>query len=181
MKRLMVVLFTLAVFGCSMMGPSYLEPVKLTDGSLPLPADYKSWPKFLSEVQKKEAKQVREIYVNPTGAATQAGQPFPNGTIFVMENYKARENSDGTLETGADGKLVKGPLAKVFIMRRGDGYGQNVPDELKTGSWAFGSYNDNGTPATFENYNKCRSCHVPAANNDFVLRYNEYFEKRAKM
>ena len=59
---------------------------KYEDGDVPLPKNYKDWPKFLSAVQRPDAKQVREIYVNPTGSKAQPGPPFPNDTLFVMEN-----------------------------------------------------------------------------------------------
>ena len=64
------------------------------DGELALPADYKSWPVFLKEVQKPDA--VRDLYVNPVGARTAKGQMFPNGTQFVMEIYSAKKGADGT-------------------------------------------------------------------------------------
>jgi hypothetical protein len=38
------------------------------DGEIALPADYKTWPKFLSEVQREDAKQVRELFVSPAGS-----------------------------------------------------------------------------------------------------------------
>lgn len=147
------------------------------DGMLPLPTDYKAWPKFLSAVQRPDAKQVRDLYVNPKGAEASLGQEFPNGTIFVMENYKAKEKADGTLEIGPDGKLVKGDLAKVFVMGKGKGWGQDVPDNVKTGAWVFSAYGPDGKPLA-EDFNKCRTCHVPQEKKDFVHRYDEYFEKR---
>ena len=149
------------------------------DGELPLPADYKSWPKFLTSVQRGDAKQVRDLYVNPKGATTSHGQDFPNGTLFVMENYKAKEKADGTLETGHDGKLVKGTLAKVFVMGKGEGWGKDVPDNVKTGAWVFSAYGPDGKALT-EDFNKCRACHVPLAAKDFVHRYDEYFETRTR-
>ena len=41
-----------------------------------------------------------------------------------MELYKAEENTDGTLSKGADGKLEKGALLKVFVMGKGRGWGE---------------------------------------------------------
>jgi hypothetical protein len=52
-----------SLWGCATTAP---PPVK--DGELAVPADYKSWPKFLSAVQRPDAKQVREIYMNPVAA-----------------------------------------------------------------------------------------------------------------
>lgn len=149
------------------------------DGDLAFPADYKSWPKFLLEVQKAEAKQVRDLYINTTGARTTQGQPFPNGTVMVMEIYKAKANGDALL-TGADGKLVKGDLAKVFVMGKGDGWGQDVADNMKNGNWLYGAFGPDGKPL-MEDFNKCRACHAPLMQKDYVHRYDEYFEKRTRM
>lgn len=146
------------------------------DGALALPADYKSWPVFLKEVQKPDA--VRDLYVNPAGVRTAQGQMFPTGTQFVMEIYSAKKAADGTVEKDAAGKLVKDKLAKVFVMGKGEGWGQDVPDNLKTGNWVYAAYGPDGLPLK-ANFAECRACHVPLAQKDFVHRYDEYFEKRA--
>ena len=149
------------------------------DGTLALPADYKSWPKFLVDIPKGEAKQVRDIYINRTGARTSAGQPFPNGTVMVMELYKATMDGD-KLATGMDGKPVKGDLAKVFVMGKEQGWGDKLPDNLKNGDWAYAAY-DAASKPLMEDFTKCRACHMPLVQKDFVHRYDEYFEKRGRM
>ena len=149
------------------------------DGTVALPDEYKSWPKFLVEIPKAEPKQVRDIYINQTGARTSAGQPFPNGTVMVMELYKAKMDGD-KLATGMDGKPIKGDLAKVFVMEKEQGWGANFPDNLKNGDWAYAAYDANSKPL-MEDFTKCRACHMPAAQKDFVLKYDEYFEKRGRM
>ena len=93
--------------------------VKFKDNEQPIPAGYKSWSKFLSEVQRADAKQVREIFINPLGAGAQKGQPFANGTIMVMENYAAKAGADGVPIKGADGKLVKGDLLRLALHELG--------------------------------------------------------------
>ncbi len=92
------------IAGCSQMESKAPPPKMTKDGELALPADYKSWPKFLSDVQRPDAKQVREIYVNPVGAKATPGKPFPEGTIFVMENFAVKQGPDGTLDEGAGWK-----------------------------------------------------------------------------
>ena len=87
---------TLILLGCAEMPSAPQVQTKYSDGELPVPPEYKSWPKFLSEVQRTDTKQVREIYINPIGHSTKMGEAFPNGTISVMEIYKAREAADGT-------------------------------------------------------------------------------------
>lgn len=149
------------------------------DGQLALPVDYKSWPKFLMDIPKGEAKQVRDIYINPTGARTSAGQNFPNGTVMVMEIYKAKMDGD-KLATGMDGKPVKGDLAKVFVMGKDQGWGGDLPDNLKNGDWIYAAYDASSKPL-MEDFTKCRACHAPLAQKDYVHRYDEYFQTKTRM
>jgi len=173
LKRIISIVGLIAVaVGCATVGAKGLN-----DGDLAMPNDYKSWPKFLTYVEKAAAKQVREIYVNPTGNKTPSGGTFANGTVFVMENYAAEANADGSLKKGADGKLVKGKLLRVFVMGKGEGWGQGVPDNLKNGNWVYASYLADGKPGP-EKGAACRGCHVGQAKNDFVFRADEYFKLR---
>ncbi len=141
----------------------------VNDGELAIPADYKSWPKFLSAVQRPDAKQVREIYMNPAAAQAKAGQPFPDGTVFVMENY-------GVLES-TDGKLMKADLLRVFVMGKNPGWGQATPEAMRNGSWVYASYLASGAKGP-EDTNTCRACHLPLAAKDFVHRYDEHFAQK---
>jgi hemoglobin len=149
----------------------------LNDGQLAVPADYKRWPKFLSAVQRPDAKQVREIYMNPEARSATAAGGFANGTVFVMENYAAQAAPDGSLATGPDGKLVKGNLLKVFVMGKGPGWGQGAPENLRNGNWVYGAYLPNGQPSG-DDLATCRACHLPLAGKDFVHRYDEHFASR---
>lgn len=175
MKTLPVAAAVALLVGCSSMEP--VPAVKYEDGQQPLPADYKSWPKFLVGIQRPDAKQVRDIYVNPRGYSSARGQPFPDGTTFVMENYAAAANADGTLKKDAAGNLVKGNLARVFVMGKGAGWAASAPADLRNGNWAYASYGADGKP-TADSLIPCRACHLPLETKDFVHRYDEYFDKR---
>ena len=175
MKRLSIAFAALFVVSCAEMAPAPV--VKYKDAEMPLPADYKSWPKFLIEIQRPDVKQVRDIYVNAKGYAASKGATFPNGTIFVMENYKVDENADGTPKKNMDGKLVKGPLLRAFVMGKGEGWGASAPEGLRNGDWVYASYGADGKP-TQDPIAPCRACHLPLTGKDFVHRYDEYFEKR---
>lgn len=156
------------------------QPVaQLKDGELPVPADYKTWPKFLSAVQRPDAKQVREIYMNPPAKAGTAAAGFPNGTVFVMENFAIKLDASGTPVLGPDGKLVKGDLLRVFVMGKNAGWGQSAPEGLKNGDWIYAAYLPGGAKAPDATAG-CRACHLPlGSSKDFVHRYDEYFSKPA--
>lgn len=152
---------------------------QLKDGELAVPANYRSWPKFLSAVQRPDAKQVREIYMNTAATAGTAARGFPNGTVFVMENFAAAENPDGTLKQGSDGKLVKAALVRVFVMGKNEGWGASAPEGLKNGDWIYAAYLASGEKPPDATV-ACRACHLPlTSSKDFVHRYDEYFSKAA--
>lgn len=155
-----------------------LGPGAPKDGELAVPADYKSWPKFLSAVQRPDAKQVREIYMNPEATKATPAGGFSNGTVFVMENYAALETTDGKLATDDQGKLIKADLLRVFVMGKNAGWGQEVPESLRNGNWVYASYLGDGRSKGPEDTATCRACHLPLANKDFVHRYDEHFASR---
>ena len=177
-NRMVLLVAAASLAACSQMSMmSYKAPAK--DGEAVIPADYKNWPKMLSAVQRPDAKQVREMYIDPKGNQTKAGDAFPYGTVMVMENYAAVAKPDGTLETGADGKLVKGSMVKIFIMEKAKGAGQDVPEALRNGEWVYASFTPDGK-RTEDPFAPCRACHAPLTEKkDFVQRYDEYFQKRA--
>jgi len=163
---------------CTQMSPtsSYKAPMK--DGEAVVPTDYQTWPKMLSAVQRPDAKQVREMYIDPKGNTTRMGEAFPYGTIMVMENYAALAKPDGTLETGPDGKLVKGTMVRIFVMEKARGAGQDVPESLRNGEWVYAAFTPDGK-RTEDSYAPCRACHLPLGEKkDYVQRYDEYFAKR---
>lgn len=168
-KLLLVSLLASTLSACALLQP---PPPPLNDNDLALPADYKSWPRFLPPVSRTDVKQIREIYVNPKGhsQSTREGG-FPNGTQFVMEIYKATP--------AADGSLVRGDMAKVFVMGKDQGWGAGAPESLKNGEWVYSAYLPDGKPSG-ESTAACRGCHLPLAPKDFVARYDEYFDKRGR-
>ena len=179
MRKISVVTSILSVLiaaGCAQM--SGLPVQKFKDSELPIPIGYRNWSKFLSEVQRPDAKQVREIFINPVGTGAQKGQAFGNGTTMVMENYAAKLGANGLPLMGADGMLVKGDLLRVFVMGKGEGWGDSAPQGLKNGDWVYATYNAEGKPSS-EPIASCRACHLPLVKQDFVQRYDEYFDKRS--
>ena len=145
------------------------------DGELKFPAEYETFPRFLSGVQKP--KHVRDLFINSTGAAAKKGEAFTNGSILVMEIYNAKKGSDGNPVKRPDGRNAKADLAKVYVMQKGQGWGHNAPKGLENGDWIFSAFSPEGTPIKVD-YTKCRGCHMPLKDKDFVHRYDEYFDKR---
>jgi hemoglobin len=154
--------------------PPSAPPALVADGQLAAPAGYKTWRPFLANVQRPDNGQVRDIYVNDAGAKTTPGSAFANGSVFVMELYAAVANADGSYATGADGRLVRGELKKIFLMAKGEGWGATYPDAaLRNGDWVYAAYLADGATPAPDDLITCRACHLPHAEKDFVHRYDE--------
>ncbi len=178
MRQLLTIGLLLSVVGCTGMSMPNSSPTGSTpkDGELNFPTDYKSYSTFLHGIQKPNA--VRDLYINPTGAKAQQDNPFPNGSVLVMEIHKAKKNADGAFAKNNDGHLIKDGLAKVFVMQKGKGWGNRAPNGLKNGDWIYSAFKPNGDRLNI-GYEKCRSCHMPLGKSkDYVHRYDEYFMKR---
>jgi len=177
MKNAAMLFMAIMVFGCATAGSVSVAQSGSgpKDGELKFPDKYDTFPTFLKAVQKP--KHVRELFVNPTGAKTQKGEKFPNGSILVMEIYNAKKDSSGNAIKRPDGRNAKDNLAKFYVMEKGAGWGRNAPDGLRNGDWIFAAFTPDGKPMDAD-YTKCRGCHLPLKGEDFVHRYNEYFNKR---
>jgi hemoglobin len=167
----------LTLTACGSMGTKTAE-VAPKDGELALP-DYKAWPVFLVGIQRPDAKQIRDIYINPVGTTAMPGAPFPNGTESVMEIYSVKLNPDGT-PMMEDGKLVKDKLSKIFVMAKGENWGASVPAALKNGDWIYSAFDGDGKRAGAD-MSSCRACHLPLTAKDYVQSYDAYFQKRAAL
>ncbi len=178
MRQILLAGVMLSIVGCGGMAitPTAPSDGAPQDGELAFPFDYKSFPTFLHGIQKPNA--VRDLYINQRGAETQKGAAFANGSILVMEIHNAKKNTDDTYVKGHDGNLVKDGLAKIFVMQKGERWGNNAPEGLKNGDWMYSAFKPNGDRLDI-GYEKCRSCHIPLGESkDYVHRYDEYFMKR---
>jgi hemoglobin len=178
MKNLSLFFLFLILIGCANNTQKWTGKFVPTpkDGELDFPSEYTSYPIFLKEVQKP--MHVRDLYVNETGAKTQKGEAFPNGSVLVMAIYNAETNAAGTINKGPDRKHIKADLAKVYVMQKGEGWGNSAPAGLGNGDWIYTAFTPDGKPMD-ANYATCRGCHLPLNEDDFVHRYNEYFDKRS--
>ncbi|WP_447968885.1 cytochrome P460 family protein [Nitrospira sp. M1] len=179
-KLIMVSLLSMIVpfIGCSSMSmtPSAQSHDMPKDGDLMFPKDYNMFPTFLKGIQKPNA--VRDLYINKTGAKTSQGTSFANGSILVMEIYNAQKGMNDEFAKDTQGNLVKGELAKIFVMQKDKGWGMHAPQGLQNGDWIYAAFKPNGERLDVD-YKACRGCHLPLGEpKDYVHRYDEYFETR---
>ena len=163
-----------ALSGCAT-GPAPVALLK--DGELTVPADYKQWPRFLPTIDRADARQVRDIYMNTAATKARPGEPLPQGSRFVMEIYAAAAHPDGSLRKDAAGKLVKGPLLHVYLMGKEATWGQDVPEPVRNGNWIYAAYKPDGSANPALN-GTCRGCHTPLKDKDYVFHLDRYFAER---
>ncbi len=88
-----------------------------------------------------------ELFTSPDAiAAAKAGEPFPEGTVITMEDFRG------------------GELYRVLVMeKRAEWEGVS-----QSGSWRYGVYTPDGKPNLSENLTRCETCHASASDKDYV-------------
>lgn len=93
-----------------------------------------------------------ELYANLKAiTAAKAGQPLPNGTVIMMEDYRG------------------GKLHRYIVMEKQAGWGESYPESARAGDWEFREFAPDRTPTLTENGQRCMSCHQSQAKQDFVF------------
>lgn len=160
---------TIAFVAAAFFGPANAGDAPKADGDIAVPDGYASWTKFVPTVVKPNG-QIREIYINDTGLQANKGEAFPYGTVSVMEIYSSKD--DG-------GKPAKDELKKIFVMSKGEGWGGKQADSvIPNGDWLYGAYLADGKTAATTDFNACRDCHAPLAEDDYIARYDEHFAQK---
>lgn len=129
-------------------------------------------------LDRSDNKQVRAVYANETAALAQAGEPYPYGSILVMETYRAKTDAAGTVLLDEQGRFQRDALTGIFAMRKEPGFGEAYQAQ-RTGEWEYVAYRPDRTHLTPpERTNACARCHLDAgADWDWVFRSNLFFGK----
>jgi len=168
------------VGGCMGIVGETRDTINIEEPHLTAPDNYRAWPAFLLNVQRSDAAQVRDIYINDVGATVEQGAPFPEGTTMVMDLFAAQKDAGGTLLTNDEGALLKGDLLKIFVMGKQPGWGQYAESGLQNGDWMYAAYAADGLTELTDPVATCFGCHLPLGESkDWVQRYDEYFQARA--
>lgn len=94
--------------------------------------------------------------------AIQKGQPVPNGTHFVLADYR-------------DEKIYR-----YFVMEKGPGWGADFQERRRTGDWQFQWFWPDRKINLQENTARCMSCHSSQKDRDFLYTARRLSEFRGK-
>lgn len=101
-----------------------------------------------------------ELFTTPEAiAAARRGDPFPEGTVITMEDYR-------------DNKLYR-----YVVMEKRKDWGKSHSSESPAGDWGFQWFNPDRSVKSGENLDRCRACHTSQSDNDYVFSFEKMKEE----
>ncbi|MFN8526449.1 MAG: cytochrome P460 family protein [Chloroflexota bacterium] len=148
-----------------------------TDDRVGFPEGYETTYKLLFVLDRPDNRQVRMVYGNDQAASGKPGEPFPYGSVLVMETWSARKDASGLPELGADGRYQKDQLTGIFVQRKEPAFGEAYQLQ-RSGEWEYVAYKpDRSHLQPPENTNACAACHQDAGRTrDWVFRADLFFQ-----
>ncbi|MEM7198884.1 MAG: cytochrome P460 family protein [Planctomycetota bacterium] len=141
-----------------------------SDTPIVFPAGYgERFENYLSLDRVQNDDQIIRLFANELamrGPGRDGKLPF--GSVLVGEVYKARRNAAGGVSVSQLGRRLRGDLALIAVMQRGEGFGQRHAPELQNGDWEFAAFKPDGSVAG-KNLDSCRACHAPLTTNNHVF------------
>lgn len=104
-------------------------------------------------------------HISTTRAAIEAiqkGLPVPNGTHFVLADYR-------------DAKIFR-----YFVMEKGVGWGNDFEERRRTGDWQFQWFKPDRTINLQENTARCMACHASQKDSQYLYTAKRLSEFRGK-
>jgi plastocyanin len=134
------------------------------------PTDYQTEYSLYYEFDRTDNKTRRLIYANQVAADVLPGQPFPYGSVLVMEVYRTAKDDAGNVILDENGAYTPEALSGIFVMRKEPGFGAKY-GELRNGEWEYVAYREDGSFLTPpDRTNGCATCHMEAGQGkDWVF------------
>jgi plastocyanin len=174
MLRVLVFAGALVVWGgaMSLTGEMQAQPAPLVD-RVGFPDDYQTRFVPLFAFDRPDNRQVRVIYGNHIITNTKKGEPFPYGSILVMETYRALTDAQNVPLRDGAGRFIRDALTGIFVMRKERGFGAEY-EHNRTGEWEYVAYRADRTYQTQPRDSwSCANCHLMATGGrDWVFRWN---------
>jgi plastocyanin len=136
------------------------------------PSDYLKGVLYQT-LDRPDTKQYRELYA-PAAAieAVKKGQPIPHGTVLTLVQWSVHQDASGNPLKDANGRFVKNQIIGHTVMEKQRGWGADYPSDWpRNGEWEYAVFTADGQPNPKANANNkaCFTCHLPHAQQDFVI------------
>ncbi len=154
----------------AMAGMAHLSLAGADEERISFPADYKTaFTNYLSLDRVQNDDQIIRLFANDTALdAAGAGKELPDGSVLVGEIYAAKKDDKGNVVTSSLGHRIRGKLAAIAVMQKGDGWGARFPEDLRNGDWDFAIFSPDGKRLD-KDLNACRQCHAPLTDKQHVF------------
>ena len=142
------------------------------DKRIAYPKGYQeSFTNYLN-TERQNGKQLARFYANDVAMKGAESGEFPDGSIFIMEVYKAKADKDGKPVRSKNLKrLIRGDLAAVMVKQKGEGWGADYKGEgMDVGDWEFAGFKGDGSRLD-KDFATCRSCHSEMKDSAFLFSY----------
>jgi hypothetical protein len=140
-----------------------------TEDRVGFPEGYNTSFETFYVFDRPDNKQVRVVYANDAAASVKPGEPFPYGSILVMETYRAVQDEQGNVMLDENGRFQREDLRGIFVMRKERGFGTRY-QEQRTGEWEYVAFRPDRTYQTEpQDTVRCAACHTIAGpSRDWV-------------
>lgn len=154
------------------------------------PEGYQEEFELFYEFDRPDNKTARVIYANEAAASitqeafeaapVEPGEPFPYGSILVMDVYRTQQDDEGNVLLDENGRYLRGELFGLFVMRKEPGFGVKYGQQ-RNGEWEYAAYRPDGTfLVPPQNTTGCAACHVEAGQGrDWVFGAHRFFAQQA--
>lgn len=88
-------------------------------------------------------------------AAIREDRPVPPGTQVVLQDWR------------------EGEVYRLFVMQKGEGWGDDYDEATRAGDWQFQWYWPDGSINMDESTERCRACHQSRERREFMYTYND--------
>jgi hypothetical protein len=96
------------------------------------------------------------MYTTPQAlAAIKSGGEVPDGTQIILQDWR------------------EGEVYRLFVMEKGEGWGDEYPEDIRADDWQFQWYWPDGSINQAENTERCRSCHMSREDRNYIFTYND--------
>lgn len=143
-----------------------------TEDRVGYPAGYQDDFELLFTFDRPDNGSIRYIYGNDAAASVAPGEPYPYGSILVMDVYRSVRDESGRVMLDDRGRYLRGDLFGSFVQRKEPGFGEAYADN-RSGEWEYVAYRPDGSVLIPpENTANCAQCHLQqaGAGRDYVFR-----------
>ena len=154
--------------GSDLVVPAAVAPIR--GSRMQFPNDFPQGYARYNTAFNADDKTVGRSYANSVAIeAARENRPLPDGSVILVAVYKARLDSNGEPIRDPNGDYAIGDLVNYSGMEARAGWGGDIPNLLRNGTWNYGIFEADKTLRTQINQAFCLACHKPASANGYVF------------